>query len=156
MTEPVFIVATLLVALLGLWGMRQLPLRWWLIFGVGFIAMVAAVDQFSPISEGYRAFLDARAALRNLHKFDPLVRLPLVAGVAVALGRVEWPGLNRARWRQWQHPKRTSPCPAPLPWACCWQSSRPQVGPAASLPPMLTAVCLRRHPVAQRPRQRHG
>lgn len=111
-TEPVFIVATLLVALLGLWGMRQLPLRWWLILGVGFIVMVAAVDQFSPISEGYRAFLDGPgAALRNLHKFDPLVRLPLVAGVAVALGRVEWPGLNRARWRQWQHPEKNLAVP---------------------------------------------
>ena len=106
-TEPVFIVATLLIALLGLWGMRQLPLRWWLIFGVGFVAMLAAVDQFSPLSEVYRAFLDGPgAALRNLHKFEPLVRLPLVAGVAIALRRVQWPGLNRERWRTWQHPEK--------------------------------------------------
>ena len=106
-TEPVFIVATLLIALLGLWGMRQLPLRWWLIFGIGFVAMLAAVDQFSPLSEVYRAFLDGPgAALRNLHKFDPLVRLPLVAGVAIALRRVQWPGLSRERWRTWQHPEK--------------------------------------------------
>jgi len=111
-TEPVFIVATLLVALLGLWGMRKLPLRWWLIFSVGFLVMVAAVDQFSPISQVYRAFLDGPgAALRNLHKFDPLVRLPLVAGVAVALQRVEWPGLSRERWRQWQHPEKNLAVP---------------------------------------------
>ena len=106
-TEPVFVVATLVVALLGLWGMRRLPLRWWMIFGVGFLAMVAAIDQFSPISEAYRAFLDGPgAALRNLHKFDPLVRLPLVAGVAIALEGVQWPGLSRKRWRRWQHPEK--------------------------------------------------
>ncbi|WP_282939433.1 DUF3367 domain-containing protein [Corynebacterium auriscanis] len=110
--EPVFIVATLAVALLGLWGMRHLPLRWWLVFGAGFLVMVAAVDQFSPLSQSYRAFLDGPgAALRNLHKFDPLVRLPLVAGVAVTLRGIQWPGLDREKWTLWLHPEKHTNVP---------------------------------------------
>ncbi|HIW94945.1 MAG TPA: DUF3367 domain-containing protein [Candidatus Corynebacterium gallistercoris] len=115
--EPVFIVATLLVALVGLWGLGrpgrpgQPGLRfgrtWVVILLVGYVAMVAAVSPFSPVAEQLRAFLDgAGAPLRNLHKVDPLVRLPLVVGVAHALRGVEWPGLSRQRWVAWRNPEK--------------------------------------------------
>lgn len=110
-TEPVFVVATLIVALVGLWGLaqRSLPFagRWWAIFGIGLVAMVAAAEPFSPIAGAYREFLDgAGAALRNLHKFDPLVRMALLAGVAHALRRIEWPGFSRQRWAAWRNPEK--------------------------------------------------
>nr|WP_241733131.1 alpha-(1->3)-arabinofuranosyltransferase family protein [Aeromicrobium phoceense] len=48
----------------------------------------------SPVAEGVRAFLDGPgAALRNVHKADPLVRLPLTLGVAVLVSH----GLGRPR-----------------------------------------------------------
>ena len=110
-TEPVFVVSTLVVALLGLWGLsqRSLPFagRWWAILALGLVAMVAAAEPFSPVAGLYRDFLDgAGAALRNLHKFDPLVRMALLAGVAHALRRIEWPGLSRKRWALWRNPEK--------------------------------------------------
>lgn len=109
--EPVFILATLAVALLGLWGLarRDLPAAgvWLSMLGVGLAALGAAVDPFSLLSGGARSFLDgAGAALRNLHKFDVLVRLPLMVGVAHALARVRVPGRDRAGMQQWRHPEK--------------------------------------------------
>ena len=110
-TEPVFIVATLMVALVGLWGImqRSMPFGWrWLsILLAGILIMTLAVDPFSPLSSAYRHFLDTSGApLRNLHKFDPLVRLALVAGVAHALRGIRWPGLSRQGWADWKHPEK--------------------------------------------------
>lgn len=110
-TEPVFVVGTLVVALLGMWGLarRGMPYRWrWIsIFLVGFLAMVLAVEPFSPLSGPLREFLDgAGAPLRNLHKFDPLVRLAIVAGIAHALRGVKWPGRSREQWSLWRNPEK--------------------------------------------------
>lgn len=107
--EPVFIVATLIVALLGLWGLAAMARarepfagRTLVLLLLGFVVMAGAVSPFSPFSEGYRDFLDgAGAALRNLHKFDPLVRIPLIIGVAYALRRVELPTLAELK-----HPEK--------------------------------------------------
>lgn len=115
-TEPVLIVSTLLVALLGLWGLRHpaMPHKWrWIaIFLLGFGAMVLAVEPFSPLGGWMRTILDgAGAPLRNLHKFDPLVRIALVAGVAHSLRTVRWPGWgtsthSRKQWALWAHPEK--------------------------------------------------
>nr|WP_262368632.1 DUF3367 domain-containing protein [Corynebacterium urealyticum] len=109
--EPVFILATLAVALLGLWGLAQRTLPatgvWLSMLGVGLAALGVAVDPFSLLSGGARSFLDgAGAALRNLHKFDVLVRLPLMVGVAHALAHVQAPGRDRAGMKQWRHPEK--------------------------------------------------
>src|SRR5699024_9438225 len=106
-----FILTTLAVALLGLWGLarRDLPAAgvWLSMLGVGLTVLGVAVDPFSLLSGGARSFLDgAGAALRNLHKFDVLVRLPLMVGVAHALAHVRVPGRDRAGLQQWRHPEK--------------------------------------------------
>lgn len=110
-TQPVFIVVTLLVALIGLWGLAQRSMpqagRWLVTLAIGLLAMVLAFEPFSPIAGPYRDFLDgAGAALRNLHKFDPVVRLALMAGFAHALQKIEWPGTSKERWVQWRNPEK--------------------------------------------------
>lgn len=114
--EPVFVAGTLLVAFLGLWGLTrpQLPFarRWLAILLVGVAAMVFATAPISPLSSWGRLFLDgAGAPLRNLHKFDPLVRLVLVVGIAHGLARLPWPGLSRERWVRWLHPEKHAEVP---------------------------------------------
>ncbi|GAA1611794.1 DUF3367 domain-containing protein [Actinoplanes couchii] len=88
-TEQSLILATLVVAGLGVAGLarRGMPHRWFLITGllcglalVG-LGHVGAVAGFLP--EAQRAFLDAAGApLRNVHKFDVVLRLPLILGMA--------------------------------------------------------------------------
>lgn len=79
--EPVLVIATVAVAAIGLvglaWWRRGV---WWTMLLVGFVLLGAA--HWQPVLD----FLDGPgAALRNLHKFDPLVRIPLMVGMA-ALG----------------------------------------------------------------------
>lgn len=114
--EPVFVAGTLLVAFLGLWGLTrpQLPFaRCWLtILLLGVAAMVFATAPISPLASWGRIFLDgAGAPLRNLHKFDPLVRLALVVGLAHGLAHLPWPGLSRERWARWLHPEKNAEVP---------------------------------------------
>ncbi|QNH95421.1 alpha-(1-_3)-arabinofuranosyltransferase [Corynebacterium anserum] len=110
-TQPVFIVSTLLVALIGLWGLAQRTMpqarRWLTILAIGALAMILAFEPFSPVAGTYRNFLDgAGAALRNLHKFDPVVRLALMAGFSHALRNIQWPGTSGSRWRLWFNPEK--------------------------------------------------
>ncbi|WP_421958312.1 DUF3367 domain-containing protein [Prescottella subtropica] len=114
-TEPVAVVATGLIAAAGLAGlcMRRMPAkgRLTLILLVGIAGLGAGYvgDLGSPIAEQVRAFLDGTGApLRNVHKLEPLVRLPLVLGLAHLLARVPLPG--SVPWRRWRsafaHPER--------------------------------------------------
>ncbi|GAA0409576.1 alpha-(1-_3)-arabinofuranosyltransferase [Micromonospora gifhornensis] len=87
--HPVLMALTAVVALIGLAGLagNLLPQRRFLV--AGFLAgltlltigYVGAVD--SPVSELVRGLLDGPLApLRNVHKLDPVLRLPLMLGFA--------------------------------------------------------------------------
>ena len=89
------VVATMVVAGLGLAGLarRGLPHRRFLIAGVLVGAAIVGLGHLSGMdgafAEAARAWLDAGGApLRNLHKFDVLLRLPLALGFIHLLGTV--------------------------------------------------------------------
>lgn len=94
-SEPAAVVATGILAATGLAGlaMRRMPYRRRLIalLLIGLLVMCLGYPGAlgSPIAENYRAFLDgAGAPLRNLHKFDAFVRIPIALGIAHLLARV--------------------------------------------------------------------
>jgi len=91
--EPTFIIATCLVAALGLAGLAKadFPQRraFVSIFAVGF-ALLASAHFLIP---EYDTLL---APFRNLHKFDPLVRLPLVLGVGWLLASMSRDSVKHA------------------------------------------------------------
>lgn len=86
--EPVFVLATALIAAFGLAGLsrRSTPWRgvWVVMLACGF-ALLCSAHFFGPLFDG------PLAPFRNLHKFDPLVRLPLAMGVGHLLARVDRP-----------------------------------------------------------------
>jgi arabinofuranan 3-O-arabinosyltransferase len=100
--NPVLMVATCLVAAIGLAGLvrTRLPERLFLTVGVvtGLtlltIGYVGSLD--SPLAETVRGLLDGPLApLRNVHKFEPVLRLPLMlAFVHAVSGRL--PGFRTA------------------------------------------------------------
>ncbi|MET0422266.1 MAG: alpha-(1-_3)-arabinofuranosyltransferase [Actinoplanes sp.] len=92
-TDRALIVATLVVALLGVAGLarRGMPHRWFLITGllagVALVALGHVGDAGGLFADAQRSFLDgAGAPLRNVHKFDVVLRLPLILGLAHLLG----------------------------------------------------------------------
>ena len=114
-TQPAAVIATGVVAAAGMAGlaMRAMPAkgRLTLILLVGLAGITAGYvgGLGSPFAESVRAFLDAGGApLRNVHKLEPLIRLPLVLGLAHLLARVPLPGSVPARrWRSaLAHPER--------------------------------------------------
>ncbi|SNV84735.1 hypothetical membrane protein [Corynebacterium imitans] len=85
--EPVFVLATALIAAFGLAGLAcRTPWRgvWVVMLACGF-ALLCSAHFFAPLFDG------PLAPFRNLHKFDPLVRLPLVMGVGHLFARVDRP-----------------------------------------------------------------
>ena len=98
-TGSVAILATTLVAAAGLAGLAlsSLPARGRLItmllVGVALLAAGYSGGLGSPPAHTVQAFLDAGGApLRNVHKLEPVIRLPLVLGIAHLLGRIPLPG----------------------------------------------------------------
>jgi arabinofuranan 3-O-arabinosyltransferase len=98
-TASVAVLATTLVAAAGLAGlaMRSMPARGRLItillIGVALLAVGYSGGLGSPVAQQVQQFLDAAGTpLRNLHKLEPLLRLPLALGLAHLLGRIPLPG----------------------------------------------------------------
>ncbi|MBM2614770.1 DUF3367 domain-containing protein [Actinoplanes sp. LDG1-06] len=92
-TEHAIVVATLVVAGLGLAGLarRGIPHRWFLITGLLAGLALVGLGHVGAVGglfdESQRAFLDgAGAPLRNVHKFDVVLRLPLALGLAHLIG----------------------------------------------------------------------
>ncbi|MEV6495227.1 alpha-(1-_3)-arabinofuranosyltransferase family protein, partial [Actinoplanes sp. NPDC051633] len=104
--HPALMAATALVAAVGLAGlaMRGLPERRFLVLGalVGLTLLtmgyVGTLD--SPLAPYVRPLLDGTLApLRNVHKFEPVLRLPVVLGLTYAASRSfrrEWMRLPTA------------------------------------------------------------
>lgn len=84
-SEPIFIILSLLFVAVGLAGLAyrvrlSRDPRLLLMLGVGLIILGAA---HGPFAQSYQALLDGPLAFaRNLHKFDPLVRIPLCLGMS--------------------------------------------------------------------------
>ncbi|WP_245717431.1 alpha-(1-_3)-arabinofuranosyltransferase [Nocardia jejuensis] len=114
-TQPAAVLATGMLAAAGLAGlaMRSNPVRGRLvlILCVGLVGICAgyAGQLGGPFAEQVRLFLDSGGApLRNVHKLEPLIRLPLVLGLAHLLGRVPLPAsAPMPVWRTaFAHPER--------------------------------------------------
>ncbi|MEU0497292.1 DUF3367 domain-containing protein [Mycobacterium sp. NPDC006124] len=114
-TGSLAVLATTLVAAAGLAGLalRSMPARGRLIAillaGVSLLAVAYSGGLGSPFAHYVQTFLDADGTpLRNVHKLEPLIRLPLVLGVAHLLARVPLPGsVARPVWLQaLAHPER--------------------------------------------------
>jgi arabinofuranan 3-O-arabinosyltransferase len=107
-TGSVAVLATTLVAAAGLAGLaiRSSPasgrcpqpafrgrLITILLIGVVLLAAGYSGGLGSPVAQQVQAFLDADGTpLRNIHKLEPLLRLPLTLGLAHLLGRIPLPG----------------------------------------------------------------
>jgi arabinofuranan 3-O-arabinosyltransferase len=101
--NPVLMIATGLVAAVGLAGLvrRGLPERLFLTLSVlacvtfMTIGYVGSLD--SPLSHTVRALLDGPLApLRNVHKFEPGLRLPLMLAFMHAVSRLRFPAAAAA------------------------------------------------------------
>jgi arabinofuranan 3-O-arabinosyltransferase len=107
-TGTVAVLATTLIAAAGLAGlaMRTMPARGRLatilLIGIALLAAGYAGGLGSPLAHAVQTFLDAGGTpLRNVHKLEPLIRLPLVLGLAHLLGRLPLPG--SVPRREWVH-----------------------------------------------------
>ncbi|HEX7823622.1 MAG TPA: DUF3367 domain-containing protein, partial [Mycobacterium sp.] len=105
-TSSVAVLATTLVAAGGLAGLalRTMPARGRLItvllVGLALLVVGYSGGLGSPFAHQVQTFLDAAGTpVRNVHKLEPLIRLPLVLGLAHLLGRVPLPGsVPRRQW----------------------------------------------------------
>ncbi len=113
-TQPAMVLATTLVAAGGMAGLalRSMPARGRLItmllVGLVLLGLGYSGGLGSPVAHQVQAFLDAAGApLRNVHKLEPVIRLPLVLGLAHLLGRIPLPGsAPRPTWlRAFAHPE---------------------------------------------------
>ncbi|ORX06588.1 hypothetical protein AWC29_09655 [Mycobacterium triplex] len=114
-TGSAAVLATCLVAAAGLAGLAgpAMPARGrlvtMLLVGVVLMAVGYSGGLGSPLAHQVQLFLDAAGApLRNVHKLESVIRIPIVLGVAALLGRVPLPGsAPRARWLgAFAHPER--------------------------------------------------
>jgi arabinofuranan 3-O-arabinosyltransferase len=101
-TGSVAILATCLVAAAGLAGLAGMAgrstatagrLATMLLVGVVLIAAGYGGGLGSPVAHQVQAFLDAGGApLRNVHKLETVIRIPVLLGLAQLLGRIPLPG----------------------------------------------------------------
>ncbi|GAB2719423.1 hypothetical protein GCM10027089_49240 [Nocardia thraciensis] len=114
-TQPAAVLATGLLAAAGMAGLalRSMPCRgrFTIILIVGLVGICAGYvgELGGPFAEQVRIFLDAGGApLRNVHKLEPLIRIPLVVGLAHLLRKVPLPAsVPMPVWRRaFAHPER--------------------------------------------------
>ncbi len=114
-TGSVAVLATTLVAAAGMAGLalRSMPSRGrlitMLVVGLALLTAGYSGGLGSPVAAQVQAFLDASGTpLRNVHKLEPLLRLPLALGLAHLLGRIPLPGsAPRPQWvGAFTHPER--------------------------------------------------
>ncbi|MBV8179768.1 MAG: DUF3367 domain-containing protein [Mycobacterium sp.] len=117
-TGSVAILATCLVAAAGLAGLAGMSGRGSTVAGrlvtmllVGVVLLAAGYSGGlgSPLAYHVQAFLDAGGApLRNVHKLESVVRIPIVLGLAQVLGRIPLPGTApKVEWiHAFAHPER--------------------------------------------------
>ncbi len=105
-TDPLLIAATALVAGLGLAGLlrRDVPERVFLLGGVLLGTLLVTAGHVGslpgwlepPLAGPLRELLDGPLApFRNVHKFDAVLRLPLVLGLAHLASSVRWQRAER-------------------------------------------------------------
>jgi arabinofuranan 3-O-arabinosyltransferase len=114
-TGSAAILATSLVAAAGLAGLALggMPARGrlvtMLLIGVVLLGAGYSGGLGSPLAQHVQAFLDAGGApLRNVHKLESLIRIPIVLGLAQLLGRIPLPGsAPKSVWvHAFAHPER--------------------------------------------------
>ena len=114
-TGSVAILATCLVAAGGLAGLALggMPARGrlvtMLLIGVVLLGAGYSGGLGSPLAHHVQAFLDAAGApLRNVHKLESVIRIPIVLGLAEVLGRIPLPGTApKVEWvHAFAHPER--------------------------------------------------
>lgn len=103
-SSPVAIMATTAVAAVGLFGLasRDLRHRSFLIaclaVGLVLVTLGHPATVGPPFAADWRRWLDGPlVAFRNIHKFEPLVRLPIAVGCGMALSRARWPARRTLR-----------------------------------------------------------
>lgn len=113
-TQPVMVLATILVAAGGLAGLtlQTMPARGrlvtMLLVGLVLLTLGYSGGLGSPVAHTVQQFLDAAGApIRNVHKLEPVIRLPIALGVAHLLSRIPLPGsAPRPVWiRSLAHPE---------------------------------------------------
>lgn len=80
-----------------------------LLVGVVLLAAGYSGGLGSPLAHHVQAFLDAAGApLRNVHKLESVIRIPIVLGLAEVLGRIPLPGTApKVEWvHAFAHPER--------------------------------------------------
>nr|WP_233225048.1 DUF3367 domain-containing protein [Nocardia sp. MDA0666] len=114
-TQPAAVLASGALAAAGMAGLalRSMPGRgrFTLVLIAGLVGICAgyAGQLGGPFAESVRIFLDSGGApLRNVHKLEPLIRIPLVLGLAHLLRRVPLPAsVPMPVWRSaFAHPER--------------------------------------------------
>ncbi|HST46251.1 alpha-(1-_3)-arabinofuranosyltransferase domain-containing protein [Jatrophihabitans sp.] len=103
---PAVVLATTAVAAAGLAGIarRDQPHRAFaigcLLLGLVCVTMGYLATVGPPAGAALRSLLDGPLnAFRNVHKFDPLIRLPIALGVGWLLNRLRLPARWQPRWR---------------------------------------------------------
>jgi arabinofuranan 3-O-arabinosyltransferase len=114
-TGSAAVLGTCLVAAAGLAGLASpgMPARGRLVtmlmVGVVLMAVGYSGGLGSPLAHQVQVFLDAAGApLRNVHKLESVIRIPIVLGIAALLGRIPLPGsAPLSVWlRAFAHPER--------------------------------------------------
>ncbi|MDO2972376.1 alpha-(1-_3)-arabinofuranosyltransferase [Mycobacteroides abscessus] len=105
-TQSAMVIATTMLAAAGMAGlaMRGMPARGRLVavLLIGLVLLTAGYTGAlgSPVAQQIQFFLDdGGTPLRNVHKLEPLIRLPLILGLAHALSRIPLPASVPVR--QW-------------------------------------------------------